>query len=76
MKKSRSTPAVPAVSEPAAYSVDEFCAAHGDLSRGMFYILLKDPARAPAIMKVGKRTMVSAEAAREWRQRMTVSVAA
>lgn len=54
--------------ESQTYSVSQFCEAHG-FSRAMFYLLLKD-GRAPAVMKVGKRTLVSAEAAADWRKRM------
>jgi hypothetical protein len=51
-----------------AFSIQQFCAAHS-LSRAMFYILLKN-GRAPAVMKVGRRTLISAEAAADWRRRM------
>ena len=51
-----------------AFSVQQFCAAHG-LSRAMFYILLRD-VRAPTVMKIGRRTLISAEAAADWRRRM------
>lgn len=57
------------VAQPAAFSVDEFCATHGGMSRVMFYELLKT-GRGPRIMKVGRRTLVSVEAAAEWRRRM------
>jgi predicted DNA-binding transcriptional regulator AlpA len=60
--------------ETQSYSVPAFCAAHG-LSRAMFYVLLKD-GRAPAVMKVGRRTLISAEAAAAWRRRMEVETAA
>jgi len=50
------------------FSVEEFCVAHG-ISRASFYEYLKR-GNGPAIMKVGHRTMVSAEAAAEWRRRM------
>ena len=52
----------------AAYSVAEFCAAHG-ISRATFYNLLK-AGLGPRIMKLGSRTLISAEAAAEWRQLM------
>lgn len=55
--------------ETRAFSVSEFCTAHG-FSRALFYLLLKD-GRAPAIMRVGRRTLISAEAAAAWRERMT-----
>ncbi len=51
-----------------ATTVDEFCHAHR-ISRGTFYNLLKE-GRGPSIMKVGARTLVSAEAAAVWRRRM------
>ena len=51
-----------------AFSVDEFCAAH-DLSRASFYLLLK-AGRGPRLMRVGRRVLVSAESASEWRARM------
>ncbi|HRQ59638.1 MAG TPA: hypothetical protein PLN31_19650 [Azoarcus taiwanensis] len=51
-----------------AYSVDEFCQAH-DLSRVTFYKLLK-AGKGPRIMRVMTRTLISAEAAAEWRREM------
>jgi len=53
---------------PLVFSVNEFCKAHR-ISRASFYKLLK-AGNGPAIMKVGKGTLVSAEAAAEWRKRM------
>ena len=50
------------------YSVTEFCREHG-ISRGLFYQLLKE-GRGPRVMKVGRRTLVSREAAEDWRRRM------
>jgi predicted DNA-binding transcriptional regulator AlpA len=51
--------------ELKAFSVDEFCAAHG-ISRAFFYLLQKER-RGPRTLKVGRRTLVSVEAAAEWR---------
>jgi hypothetical protein len=51
-----------------AYSIVEFCRAHG-VSRAFVYALLKR-GEGPAVMKVGRRTLVSVEAAAEWRRRM------
>lgn len=51
------------------YTVSEFCAAHGDISRSFFYKLLKQ-GKAPRLMKVGSRVLISAEAAAEWRAKM------
>jgi predicted DNA-binding transcriptional regulator AlpA len=54
--------------ETLAFSIPEFCRRHG-ISRAHFYNLSKNGA-APAVMRVGRRTLVSAEAAAEWRMRM------
>jgi hypothetical protein len=53
-----------------AFSVDEFCAAHG-ISRAMFYKLRRQN-NAPRVMRVGTRTLISEEAAADWRRRMEV----
>ena len=50
------------------YSVKEFCTEHG-ISRALFYNLLKR-GLGPRTAKLGSRTLISAEAALEWRQRM------
>lgn len=52
----------------ATYSVADFCREHG-ISRGLFYRLLKD-GRGPKTMKLGRRTLISREAADDWRRRM------
>jgi hypothetical protein len=52
-----------------AYSVTDFCKAHS-ISRAYLYLLLKT-GRGPRLMKVGRRTLISAEAALEWRATMT-----
>jgi excisionase family DNA binding protein len=51
-----------------AFSIDEFAQLHG-ISRATLYDLIKR-GDGPAIMKVGHRTLISAEAAAEWRRRM------
>jgi predicted DNA-binding transcriptional regulator AlpA len=51
-----------------ALSISDFCRRHG-LCRATFYNLMKR-GEAPATMKVGSRTLVSAEAAAAWRRRM------
>lgn len=53
---------------PAVYSVKTFCDAH-DITKVTFYKLLKD-GTAPRIMKVGARTLISLEAAADWRRQM------
>jgi hypothetical protein len=49
-------------------SVAEFCHQHG-ISRGLFYALVKD-GLGPQTAKIGRRTLISAEAAEQWRRRM------
>ncbi len=51
-----------------AFSIAEFCRRHG-ISRAHFYNLLNS-GDAPQVMRVGRRTLVSAEAAAQWRRRM------
>ena len=57
------------VEEPiqrACYSVREFCTAHG-ISDHMFFKLQRQGI-APRTMRVGARTLISVEAAAEWRR--------
>ena len=56
--------------DPPVFSVDSFCRAH-DITRSFFYSLVKQ-GLAPRIMKVGRRTLVSREAAADWRARMEI----
>jgi len=63
MNKTSSTAAT-----PAAFGVNDFCSAHS-ISRALFYILQRN-GDGPRVMKVRGRTLVSAESAAEWRQRM------
>ena len=46
----------------------KFCHAHR-ISRGTFYKLLSE-GRGPTAIKIGTRTLITAEAAEEWRRRM------
>ena len=48
------------------YSVSEFACQHG-ISRALFYKLLQ-AGQGPRIIKVGKRTLITNEAAEEWRR--------
>jgi excisionase family DNA binding protein len=50
------------------FSVQEFCRAHG-ISRGTFYKLLIR-GRGPKAIKIGTRTLITTEAAEEWRRRL------
>jgi hypothetical protein len=51
---------------PAAYFINEFCAAHR-LSPSMYW-KLKSEGKAPTEMQVGRRRMISFEAAERWRR--------
>jgi hypothetical protein len=53
---------------PAAFTVREFCWAHR-ISRALFYLMMRE-GRGPRVMKARRRTLITAEAAAEWRQRM------
>jgi len=58
---------------PAAFTVLEFCSAHR-ISRALFYILLRN-GRGPRLLKAGRRTLVTADAAADWRRRMEAATA-
>jgi hypothetical protein len=49
-----------------AYSVEEFCERHR-ISRAHFYNEVRDR-RGPRLMKVGARTLITKEAAADWRR--------
>lgn len=51
-----------------AYTVPQFCDGF-NVSRTHFYALLKD-GKGPRLMKVGRRTLISAQAAADWCKRM------
>jgi predicted DNA-binding transcriptional regulator AlpA len=57
-----------------AYDIPQFCTSH-NISRALFYKLLNE-GKAPSLMKVGRRTLISVEAAAEWRRRMEAETAA
>ena len=50
------------------YTIPQFCDGH-NLSRTHFYALLKE-GKGPRLMKVGRRSLISAESAAAWRKRM------
>lgn len=52
------------------YSVEEFCNNFG-ISRAFFYKLNRQ-GKGPRLMKVGRRTLISSEAAEEWRKGMEI----
>jgi predicted DNA-binding transcriptional regulator AlpA len=51
-----------------AYSIDEFCTRHG-ISRAKLYQEW-EAGRGPRRMKVGSRTLISAEAGAAWRRNL------
>ena len=55
------------------YDVNEFCVRHG-ISRATLYNLWND-GRGPRRMKVGSRTLISREAAEEWRREREIDAA-
>ena len=55
--------------EPQAYSVAAFCKSHS-ISRSFFYDL-KNRGLAPRMFKAGNRTLISREAAHEWRNKQS-----
>jgi predicted DNA-binding transcriptional regulator AlpA len=52
-------------------SIKQFCAAHS-ISRSFFY-KLSQLGRGPRLSKIGARTLISAEAAAEWRQKLATA---
>jgi predicted DNA-binding transcriptional regulator AlpA len=54
--------------QTATFDIPTFCKSF-KISRGLFYKLIEE-GKGPRVMKVGRRTLISAEAAREWREEM------
>lgn len=67
MKTAPPSPAM-AVDRPLVFTVATFCSAH-QISRTHLYTLDKS-GNGPRRMKVGRRVLISAEAARDWREQM------
>lgn len=57
----------PAAPPALAFSVPEFCCTHR-ISRSHFYALLRN-GLGPRLIQAGGRTLISVEAAAEWRSR-------
>ena len=51
------------------FSIEAFCRAHG-ISRPFLYKLW-DEGTGPDVMRIGRRVLITVEAATAWRQRMT-----
>jgi hypothetical protein len=56
------------VTDPPVYSIAEFCETHR-IARSFLYVLLRE-GQGPRVMKLGRRTFITREAAAEWRARM------
>jgi hypothetical protein len=52
--------------EAEAFSIDEFCELHR-ITRG-FFNKLRTQGLGPRVMKVGRRVLISKEAAADWRR--------
>jgi len=52
----------------STFTVNQFCEYH-NISRSMFYKLLQQ-GQGPRLMAVGRRRLISNEAAADWRQQM------
>jgi hypothetical protein len=51
------------------YTIPTFCADHGGISKSYFHKLVNE-GKGPRLMKIGRRTLISAEAAADWRAQM------
>ena len=56
------------MNQAAVYSIPEFCEAHG-ISKALLHKLWANGG-GPKIMKIGRRTLISYEAAAEWRKQL------
>lgn len=65
---------VAAATSADAFTVDELCERHR-ICRSLLYALWRK-GKGPARMKVGRRTMISVEAAVRWRQQVEAETAA
>ncbi len=52
-----------------AFSIEQFCESHGNISRAYFYKLVAS-GLGPRLMRVGRRVLISQEAAADWRRAM------
>lgn len=57
--------------KPKALTIQEFIQAH-PMSRSFFYQLVKT-GKAPRLMRLGRRVLISTEAICEWQKRMEVN---
>jgi hypothetical protein len=68
IKRKKQRRKAPPGTELHVYTRERFCDVHG-ISLGLFHILMRQ-GRGPRVMKLGRRTLISVEAAAEWRRRM------
>lgn len=57
----------------SVYTVNEFCDEHR-VSRTLLYGLIKE-GKGPRLMKLGRRTLISVEAANDWRRQVESTTA-
>lgn len=51
------------------FTIQEFCEAHGGISRVLLYRLWSE-GRGPRVIRLGRRVIISEEAAADWRKQM------
>ena len=66
-KNRRRKPAKHHTDAVGAFSISDFCKAHGGISEAFFHKLI-GAGHGPKLMKVGARTLISVEAAAAWRR--------
>ncbi len=59
----------PQMSDKQAYTIPEFCSAHS-ICRNSYY-KLREIGKAPRVMRLGSKVLISKEEATAWRERMT-----
>lgn len=58
------------MNQKPTYSVNEFCVDH-NMGKTTFYALLND-GKGPDIIKLGRRTIITAESAKRWREKLSM----
>lgn len=67
LPKAEAAPMAAPAAPRAAMTIEEFCEASGGISKSYFHKLVNEGS-GPRLMKVGRRTFVTAESAAEWRR--------
>jgi len=74
-RKTRDRPQARAPSASlGAYSIKQFCDAHGGISEAFFHALVAK-GKGPKLMKIGARTLISVDAAAAWRAQREAATA-